>query len=300
MMEPSYVAKRNFRFLRGLAAAGYRPWHKLMLLTETDRPGRRYLGRWSYASIGARAADNARAFRAYRPRILYGCATPLRLLAEQLESAGGPLPALQCVITTAEVLDTASRELLEKVLAAPVRDFYGLTEMGLVAWQARGADHYSVERNSIVTELIPLDEDSGRCRLLMTNLELFAAPLIRYDTGDIVITENGRIIGFEGRQLDVLTNSDGERISPYRITTAMQKLAGLRRFKLIETKIGSFALSVEADSDQHVSISRDATALLEELFGNEIKLDIQYMDRLIPEGTRKFRTIESHVPRKPA
>jgi len=297
LMEPAYVAKRNVRFLRGLMQAGYRPWHRIMLVTETARPGPRYLGRWCYASIGARSADNAKAFLSYRPRVLYGCTTPLRLLAEQLQSANDALPRLRCVISTAEVLDAATRELLETVFRAPVRDFYGLTEMGLVAWQAGRADHYIGEQNSVLIELIPLDNHSGRCRLLMTNLDLFAAPLIRYETGDIAITSNGRITGFEGRELDVLTSSDGERISPYSITTRIQKLDGLRRFKLIETAVGAFTLRIEADSDWHASISHDASSLLEELIGNDIRLDIQFTDQLIPEGTRKFRTIESRVPK---
>ena len=215
----------------------------------------------------------------------------MRLLAEQLQSAGGPQPPLKCVITTAEVLDTGTRSLLQKVFSAPVSDFYGLTEMGLVAWQASGASHYIVGRNSILTELIPLDERSGRCRLLMTNLDLFAAPLIRYETGDIAIIENGEITAFEGRELDVLTNSDGERVSPYRVTTGMQKLDGLRRFKLVETAAATYLLQIEADPACRESISRNASAILEELLGKDIELDIQFTDRLVPEGTRKFRTI---------
>ena len=296
-IDRRYRARRNRRFLRALLAVGYRPWQRLMLLTDRY-PGTVRRGRLHYVSVEQPTGAILEAYRRIRPHVLYGFATPLRLLAERLgaEAAGGPRPRL--VISTAEMLDTATREALERGFEAGVADFYGMTEMGLVAWRPAGISAYIMSPEAVVTEFVPDDSCPGRYRLLMTNLDLESSPIIRYDAGDLAVLDaDGRVTAFEGRRLDTIVCRDGSELSPYRITDALRDIAGLRRFRVRQCDTARIEVEAEAEPAVRGAVSAEIRGVFERLLGAGLGLEVTFRECLVPEGAAKFRPVVSEVPR---
>lgn len=299
-VEKSYKTRRNLRFLRSLLAVGYRPWHRLMLLTDRYDESRRIVNRY-YEPVAQSTSAILEAYRRIQPQVLYGCLTPLRLLAERLAAGSPGTHKPRLVISTAEFLDRHTKEFLEGTFGCPASDFYGLTEMGLVAWQQPRAGRYIMSANSVLTELVPDSGGEDRYRMIMTNLDLHASPMIRFDSGDLAtvhwVEGKPQIVAFEGRHIDTIIGRDGSEISPYKITLALQHVTGLRRFKVTQRSVTDILVELEVDDSQQSHAEQRTRAIFEELLGSGLNIDLQFRRDLVPDGARKFRSVESHVSR---
>lgn len=294
-----FVAVRNALFLRALGVAGYRPGQPLMLVTgPRSKPPRRWLN-WHYVSIELSPEELLAQYARIRPRVLYGCVTPLRQLAGAL--AGSMLPRPAAVVTTAESLDPPTRALLESAYGAPVFDVYGLTEMGLVGFECHRHDGYHLSEETTVTELLTAPgENTGR--LVMTNLELYAMPLIRYETGDIAVADSGepcacgrassRLARVEGRLVDSVRTAEGATISPYRVTLALEHIAGIERYQVVQEGIDDFTVRVQGSN----AIRGDAVGdALRAVVGAAARVHLETCDSLDPPPGTKFRVVASRL-----
>jgi len=302
--DADFVNTRNAMFLRALHVAGYRPGHKLFLITGGQKRSRPWL-RWRYASIESPAEQLVAEFNSCRPTVLYGCTTPLRLMASHIQDAGIEIHRPRIVISTAESLDRTTRTLLEQCFGAPVYDFYGLTEMGLVAWECPVHNGYHLSEDTTIVEFLP-DQDRASNRLVMTNLELDCMPLIRFQTGDLAtrLQENQpcpcgrhlqRIERVEGRIVDCIRTAGNRAISPYRLTVALENIPGLGRYQVLQERIDDLTVRVENTEREKHLLAGDIRSALDPVIGPHTRIEVRYEESLKPPPGRKFRVVESHV-----
>jgi phenylacetate-CoA ligase len=301
--DREYVLARNLRFLRALLSTGYRPGHRLMLIAE--RPGSRLAAarRWYYCPLYAPSEEHARWFNEVRPDYLYGSVTPLRLLAQRLLDDGpDSFRRPDCVVTKGEMLDTTTRRLLETAFKAPVLDFYGLTETGLVAWQHRRDPAYAIAADGVVVEKLPVEGTPDRFRLIVTNLDLWAMPIIRYDTGDIGVfaqpdSDAPSLVRVEGRSADCVVGRGGEIFSPFQLTTALQHLHGVVRFRVRQTSVDHIEVDLQSDAEDAAHLETEAIAQLARVLGTGFTISLRLVDGFAPGPSGKFRVVESAVKR---
>ena len=112
--------------------------------------------------------------------------------AELVRSAlahGVRLPRLREVRTFGGLVRPEVRESCRQAWGVPLTDLYTSGEAGHVALQCPGHEHYHVQSESVLVEL--LDRHGRACapgavgRIVVTTLHNFAMPLVRYDTGDL-------------------------------------------------------------------------------------------------------------------
>jgi phenylacetate-CoA ligase len=319
-MDRNYLFTRNLRFLRGLHSCGYRWPMKLLLITTGDGDKESSLMRWRYLSIKDSAETLFQQYRTYQPSVLYGCTTPLRLLAEYIEANDLPVATPRTVITTAESLDQYSRLLLMRVFSAPVCDFYGMTEMGLIGWRCSAQQGYHLAWDSIITELVDV-AGSGESHLVFTNLDLYAMPLIRFDSGDIGSSlESGictcrtsldSLDRVEGRVVDTVSLKDGRQLSPYRFTCEMEKISSIKRYKVIQVDLYHFRVEAEitdaydagiGEKKEMHSLKRDVKnikmqikVIMLGILGKDIDVSVEILEKIPHVAGRKFRAVESAV-----
>ena len=170
--------------------------------------------------------------------MLYGPLSTLELLAAQ-RTQRTPRPAgPRLVISTAEQLTRQRRATLERGFGAPVADFYGLSELGLVAYRTPGNPQFTPARSSLILEFFPIAGEPSVERLVVTDLAERTSPWIRYDTGDLVRRDPqlaGRpIVELAGRSMDCIVLPDGGLVSPYRIDVLLEQVPGLRAFEVLQ------------------------------------------------------------------
>ena len=110
---------------------------------------------------------------------------------EHLALASGdavPAPSLRALFAISEQLTASMRRRIESRFGVPIRQNYGLNEIGLVAAKCE-AGRYHVHSEHCVVEIV--DDEARPCpaggtgRIVVTALRNTAMPLIRYDTDDM-------------------------------------------------------------------------------------------------------------------
>jgi len=304
-LDKDCVLNRNMRCLRGLMATGYRLGDRLLLITDRHGGSGKSWLRWEKASPEEPADRLLERIEAFRPSVLYGSGTPLRQLAGKILDTGQALDFLKSVVWTAETLDERTRQRLERTFKAKVFDFYGLTEMGLVAWECQAHDGYHVSDDSIIVDYLPISDSGGTLRMAMTNLNLYSMPLIRYDSGDLAALQAAepcvcgrglsRLERVEGRVVDTIKLRSGASISPYSFICQLEILEGLERFQILQDTYDHIRVSIQSAPGAQAHLDRDIRKIVQGIVGTQLDVTFQYHETLPSEGNGKFRAVQSLV-----
>jgi phenylacetate-CoA ligase len=184
-VDHASVKRRRARFWNALRDVGYVPGEKVLLIAEPAYTLGAALLRWTYIDPKRGDADVFATYTRVRPHVLYGPLSSLVSLARCLLVTPEITSRPKIVISTDGELTDAQRALLESTFAAPVADFYGTPELGLVAHSKPGVTGYNVLTKEFHLETVRAGND-GLERLIVTDLVGGTMPLIRFDTGHLV------------------------------------------------------------------------------------------------------------------
>jgi phenylacetate-CoA ligase len=99
-------------------------------------------------------------------------------------------PAIQQILTAFQTVDPVLRERTRQTFGASIRDRYSCEEVGALAFQCPQSDeHYHVAIANAIVEVV--DDDGNPCadgvrgNVLVTGLNQWASPAIRYAIGDV-------------------------------------------------------------------------------------------------------------------
>jgi phenylacetate-CoA ligase len=263
------LLRRRLRFLRALMAVGYRPGARLMIVSDPPFPqGAKHL-RWTYSDLRRGEEAVFEDFLRTRPHVLYGPLSSLLLLARRVAAQAHLRSPPKVVISTAEQLSVGQRDYLSLAFGASVADFYGMTELGLVAWRAPGAAGYRLCERDLRIELLTAVQHGDLERLVVTDLGGGALPLIRFDTGDLVRRDLTRpsapIVEISGREVDCLQLAGGAVLSPFEVTLALDRVPGIREYQVIQRDARQIDLYVSPsgyDASSAMDRARHALATL--------------------------------------
>jgi len=304
--DKDFVLVRDALFLRGLRATGYKPGQKLFLVTG------RYVGerknrflRWRYASIQQSSDVILGSYNQFKPHVLYGCTAALRILAQHIQKHNKFVHRPERVISTADMLDESTRGLLEETFKAELFDFYGLTEMGLVGWECPDHRGYHLAEDTNFIEYVPYENNHQYFRLVLTNLNLKAMPFIRYDTGDLVHPGRrkkcscGRGLSLiervEGRTVDSIKLKNGQTVSPYMLTSEIEKLDGINGYQVIQNDYDEFIIKVDFRKGGSKSSIEEINKSIRSIVGEDARIDIKRAVKVEPKPGQKYRVIESRL-----
>jgi phenylacetate-CoA ligase len=291
--------------LRARRACGLGPTDRVAILDTVagSRPAPGQGLGWSRISVLQPAEAVADAMVAFAPDVVYGLPSALLEAGRALQLRGARLQ-LRMLFTSGELLN-GSRAALTAAFDAPVYDIYGTSETKEIAWQC---PHGGMHLNSDVVRLEVLD-DAGRSvpigqegNLVATLLVNRAMPLFRYLTGDRGALLSGRctcgrsspLLGIvSGRAADVLVLRGGQRISPYALTCALERVGGVLRYQVSQLDPARVRVRAIAEgAANRETIAHEMRSALRFEVASFLDADVEFVDRL-PTGPRaKFRVVE--------
>jgi phenylacetate-CoA ligase len=237
-----------------------------------------------------------------------GYTNSIYLLAEFIISQDLRLKKpLKMVLTTAENLHDYQRNAIESVLG-PVFDLYGCGEIHGIANECRLCGKYHVIDTHVCLDYGDIVDEFENRPLIITDLDNFSFPLIRYLNGDIgkpAKSKNNCSIPFSsmdtisGRQSDIIRLPDGGTLSVPSFFGSMllKKVKGITRYQIIKDKIDHLTINFVTDNefnDMDLDIVRDA---LGDYLSDKIFWDINIVDDIPFSETGKFKIVIDNTKR---
>jgi phenylacetate-CoA ligase len=208
---------------------------------------------------------------------------------------------LKMVLTTAENLHDYQRELIRNVLG-PVYDLYGCGEIQGVANECRFCGKYHIIDTHVYLEFGKVVDEFSNRELIITDLDNFAFPMIRYQNGDAgkkSFSDNLCRIPFStmdnvsGRQSDVITLPGGGTLSVPSFFGSMllKKVNGIVKYQIEKDRDDHLTVKfVTSDEfkEQDVEIIKQA---LDDYLNDRIKYDLIFVDDIPVSETGKFKLV---------
>lgn len=186
------------------------------------------------------------------------------VLASLLDSSEGDprwrSADLEIVISSGADLEPRLRRRAQAALGVPVRNTYGMTELGLVAAECDRAIGLHIFEPDFIVEVLTADGSlsrTGSGELVVTSVRNPALVLLRFRTGDLVdVTEEPcscgrrgrRIMTLSGRRLVNFITSDGGRFAPTNFDDLIDAF-GLNEFRVTQLAVDRFLVEIELDEE---------------------------------------------------
>ena len=290
-------------YLKGMVVA--KPGSKRKVLYGYD-PFLKELHLSTYHLSKETAKEYIKAMKRYNVKALYGYPSSVYPVAKTCLDCGIDF-RLHSVLLTAENLHESHRETIARAFRCKVYDFYGTAERVCYIFTCDHANYHVVPEYGL-TEYLPVEgAEDGRDRIIGTGFWNKAMPLIRYDTGDMVIRSSktcpcGRafpvIETIIGRECDVITTPTGKVLGPSIMTALVYVVCGASNF--VESQIIQ-------DSPEHVVIeyvpTRDCSARylseleakLTEYFPDDLSFDLKEVTAVQRTQGGKVKAVVSQI-----
>lgn len=239
----------------------------------------------------------------YKPRHYLGYANSIVLFARYLKEKNlVGLIRPRSIISSAEVLTSEDRGLVESVFQCKVFDRYGCREASVLASECEAHNGMHMNAESVYLEFVRGYSHVGTGELgeiLLTDLRNLAMPLIRYRIGDAGIPTDGTcscgrglpmMQMAAGRVTDFIVTSDRKLVSGVVLSTYLiTKIDGLKQVQFYQDRPGQVMAKIVASDRFTNSHNQTLRRLIADFLGEEMQVDFESVDAIPKEKSGKFR-----------
>jgi phenylacetate-CoA ligase len=242
------------------------------------------------------------AIREDAPYLLTGLPTYLHQIARHLQRTGQTVH-VPVVRPMGSLSTPAMKRLIAESFGGEVYETYGSNELGGIACECSAHQWLHVSMGAYVVEVLRDGRPAGEGELghlVVTCLNNYAMPLIRYQLGDVGRWHQGpcacgratQLIECNGRIQDLVVTAAGKTITEEEFLDFFYFRLGLEHFQLVERKRGQFDLMVVAGPSQSLDVEAVRAATGDLLDAPE-RVDVFPTRTIYPEATGKFRFVKS-------
>lgn len=245
----------------------------------------------------------------FQPDVIVSYASSIHLLAQYLLK-NGIVPAYPklSVISSAETLYQDMRETIEKVFRVKCFDKYGSREVSAVACECDEHSGLHIFMDNVIIECV--DPKTGQevfdepGEIIVTDLNNYGMPFIRYKIGDIGILTNERCscgrttLKFKriiGRATDNFILRDGKIIHGEFFTHLFYGLHGIREFQFVQESLEDFNLYIVKNEDLVEGTIKFLYNEIIKTVGGEARVQIHFVDSVPKTPTGKYKFTISRV-----
>jgi phenylacetate-CoA ligase len=228
-------------------------------------------------------------------------------LIKYLEQRGDPADSfhLKTIISISERLPPQIRAALRSRFGCKVVSRYSNQENGVLAQQCEDQEEYHLNTASYVFEFLKLEEDlpaavGERARLVVTDLFNRAMPMIRYDTGDVVVHQSSAacewspetLSGIEGRMDDFIYDTKDRLLSSAVVDLHYWPFTLLKQYQFIQEARGRYQIVLNGAREHY----KDAEFidLAKNFLGFDATVSVVHVDQIPLTASGKFKSVLNH------
>ncbi|MFY9926203.1 MAG: CoF synthetase [Opitutaceae bacterium] len=227
--------------------------------------------------------------QATRPDILEGEPVYLSLLARAAARRTVKVPTIRAVILTYGKASLEHGRRIAEAFPAPQVDLYGSTEAGYLFVGEAFRDNSRVIDENAFIELVPWRRGvEGVHQIHVTTRGREAMPLLRYHTGDIVMSRPG---GFRilGRERDLYFRPDGSLVSASDVDAALPPGFSCWHYSLSQTGENRWDFLYVADK---TADHRAVEGAVSRLLGPGVRVNAFRRKSIAPAASGKFALLK--------
>ena len=246
--------------------------------------------------------------RSVDPDVLLSFPSNLEFLARLVAGSDTRLPRLKVIQTISETLTDETRATIEAGFGVPVRDTYSCAEAGYLASPCPAGNGMHVHAENVLVEVLDATGNPAPHgepgRVVVTTLQNFQTPLVRYEIGDTAALTPGvcrcgrglpglaRVVG---KTHPVLLLPDGRRVNSGRLSVVMRKVGGCYQFRVVQKSVDHFVVFVVptlAWSFEHETRARE---YVREFCGRPVRVDVTSVLQIPPLAGGKSADVVTEV-----
>jgi phenylacetate-CoA ligase len=225
-----------------------------------------------------------------QPDVLVGCPSILRafaLAAPNLQH----FPRL--IFSDTETLYPADREFIKQRLGSNPVDIYGLVELSNFVWECEAHQGYHISADSHWVELAPTKLGN---EMLVTHLDQFDMPIIRYRTGDLAHSCDTpcpcgrtlpRLQRIEGRALDSVLLPSGRTLFWIFFHEVLAVFPEIQQWRVVQASRMAITLQLVTSAEHASQIEQSVRNQLPE----SLELHTEVLNSIPLAPGEKFRAI---------
>lgn len=251
-----------------------------------------------------------RVLQEFQPQLVYGYGSSLGKVARHMDDLGIVLKSAgrpKVIEYTADHMLADEVRIASRVMGAPVLSAYGASEAPGISQQCwAGNSHISTD--NVVIEFLRQDgtpaDPEETAEVVVTTLNNFAMPLIRYRVGDSAAFREGTcrcgvnlpLMDLKiGKSVELIRTSSHADVSAHvldyiNIHLMKDGIRGIRQFFVEQTGVDTFRLDYireePFDGESVLTFQRK----MREHLGSQIEIDTQEVESipLLPSGKRRY------------
>lgn len=248
---------------------------------------------------------------AQQPAYLLTYASNLHAIALNCLEHDIRMPFLREVGSLGEVVTDEIRRDCARAWSVKLVDIYTAQEVGYIALQCPGYEHYHVQSENILLEV--LREDGAPCapgevgKIVATTLHNFAMPLIRYEVGDYAEVGAPCPCGrglpvlkhILGRVRNMLTLPNGEKRWPLVGCRGYGEPWLIRQFQFTQRSLESIEVRLVTGRPLTAHEEAGLRQRILDSLGYPFRLELVYCDAIERSAGGKFEDFRSEITAAP-
>lgn len=235
---------------------------------------------------------------AFKPTILFGYDSTIDAIGRFMLNNGITLEH-QCssILVGGEMLSEDVANRIAEAFRCPIFDRYSNQEMGIYAQREYGKTLFRFNIASYYLEILQIDSNKPASegeigRIVVTDLNNKAFPMLRYDTGDLgsYVIVDGKVFLKEvlGRRVDVIFDTKGRARQPHMITNMMWGVDNVMQWQFIQKARKQYTIRIIPSGNV------DESGIIQKLLsilGRDASITIEYVDAIPLTNSQKTRYI---------
>jgi phenylacetate-CoA ligase len=246
-----------------------------------------------------------------RPAYLLSNSSNLRALIETSLRTGHKPDFLKLLMGFGDLPSPDLGDLARRHWNVGVVDIYSCNEMGVIALQCPVNPMHHVQSEHVLLEILRPDgtpcEPGETGRVVVTDLQNFAMPLIRYELGDLAAPGHTCTCGrglptlqmIAGRTRDVAVDPTGRRFTVHMNSSAWTDVAPILQRQIAQTAADRLEIRYVAERPLTPAETSELRAEVLAVFRYDYHVDFVRLDSIPPGPGGKFSDFVSELPPQP-
>ena len=235
-------------------------------------------------------------------KVILGYASGMEDFVHYLEKKGDDRSMfnIKSIFTVSDNLSDSAKKKLENMFGCPVINRYSNEEHGVLAYTPAYNNFFKLNIASYHFELLELNTDRpvkpGEVgRLVVTDLYNKSMPFIRYDTGDLAVSNDldkekiTTLSSLQGRVTDVLKDTHGNLVTAPLVNNYFAELYNIEKYQLIQYDKNNYHLKVVGKGDS--SSITEYLEVCKEILGEVAIIKVENVDTIAVEKNGKYKTL---------